>query len=64
MKKTVKIDLREKSSKDLQKHIKDKSKELLELKVKHNLGKVKDTSVFTKLKSEIAYCLSLVTSAK
>jgi|GEM_PF-4710313 len=64
MKKTVKIDLQDKSALDLQKHLNDKRKELLETKVKHHMGQIKDTSVFNKIRSEVTYCLELLTKAK
>ncbi len=54
MKKSVKIDLASKSSKDLVKMLADLHKELVETKVKHHLGQIKDTSVFHKHHRKIA----------
>lgn len=54
MKKSVKIDLTSKSSLDLQKRLVSLEQEIVESKVKHHLGQIKDTSIFTKHRSEIA----------
>lgn len=54
MKKSVKIDLAAKSSSDLEKRLVELQKELVETKVKHHLGQIKDTSVFQKRREEFA----------
>lgn len=64
MKKTAKIALREKSEKDLQKHVESLKSQLLETKVKHHMGQQKDTSFFKKVKSELAFVLTLLANKK
>ena len=54
MKKTDKIAYRQKSSEELQKSLHDLRIKLVELKAKLYSGNQKDTSVFKKVKHEIA----------
>ncbi|MFA5827874.1 MAG: 50S ribosomal protein L29 [Candidatus Shapirobacteria bacterium] len=54
MKKTDKIAYRQKSSEELQKTLSDLRNKIVELKAKFYSGNQKDTSVFKKVKYEIA----------
>lgn len=54
MKKTDKIAYRQKSPVELKKELTNLGKQLIELKAKHHTGKQKDTSVFKKIKYQIA----------
>ncbi len=64
MKKTAKIALREKSSKDLLSHLSKLKADLQDAKLKHHLGQVKDTSVFAKLKAEISLAFAELAKSK
>ncbi len=58
MKKTDKITIRQKSKEELLKHLQDLNKKLVEAKSKLLTGNQKDTSVFKKIKYEIALILT------
>jgi ribosomal protein L29 len=60
MKKTDKISYRQKSVEELQKLLADLKKQYVETKAKHASGNQKDTSVFQKIKYEIAYISTLL----
>jgi ribosomal protein L29 len=60
MKKSDKIALTSKSVGDLPKLLADKKKAFFEAKAKQFLGSLKDTSVFKKLRFEIALLSSLI----
>jgi ribosomal protein L29 len=60
MKKSDKIALNQKSATELSKILADKKKELFEAKAKQFLGSLKDTSVFKKIRFEIALVSSLI----
>jgi len=64
MKKTDKIAYSQKSIEELQKMLLDLKKKLVETKSKQYLGNQKDTSVFKKIKSEIALILTLINKPK
>lgn len=64
MKKTDKISYREKSVEELNKLLFDLKKKLVETNSKHAAGNQKDTSVFEKIKYEIAYISTLLTEKK
>ncbi len=61
MKKTDKISYRQKSSEELTKNLSDLRNKLVETKAKLASGTQKDTSVFEKIKYEIAYISTLLT---
>ena len=54
MKKTDKIAYRQKTSQELIKNLSDLRKSLVEARAKYTTGNQKDTSVFKKIKYEIA----------
>lgn len=54
MKKTDKISYRQKSDSELTKLLADLRRQLVEKKIDLHTGKLKDTSVFKKIKQEIA----------
>jgi len=60
MKKTDKIAYKQKSSEELQNTLSDLRKKLVELKAKFYSGNQKDTSVFKKVKYEIALILTIL----
>ena len=60
MKKTDKIAYSEKSLSELQKARAEASKKLVENRAKLITGNLKDTSVFKKIKYEIAYISTLI----
>jgi ribosomal protein L29 len=60
MKKTDKISYRQKSEVELLKLLTDLKKKLVETKAKHLSGNQKDTSVFRKIKHEIAFILTIL----
>ena len=60
MKKTDKIAYKQKSKEELQKLLIDLKKKFIETKSKQYLGNQKDTSVFKKIKSEIALISTLL----
>lgn len=60
MKKTDKISYRQKTAVELQKTLLDLKKKLVETKAKHLTGNQKDTSVFRKIKYEIAFISTLL----
>ena len=60
MKKTDKISYRQKSEVELQNLLADLKKKLVETKTKHLTGNQKDTSVFRKIKHEIAFILTIL----
>ncbi len=60
MKKTDKISYRQKSIEDLNKIVFDAQKKLVETKAKLATGNLKDTSVFKKIKYEIALVSKLI----
>lgn len=60
MKKTDKISIRQKSSLELEKMLFDAKKKVVEFKAKLATGNLKDTSVFKKIKYEIAYISTLL----
>ena len=60
MKKTDKINYREKSIDELQKLLIEASKKIVENKAKLATGGLKDTSVFKKLRYQIAYLSTLI----
>jgi ribosomal protein L29 len=64
MKKTDKISYRQKSQKELQKDLFDLKKSLIETKAKFATGNLTDTSVFTKIKRQIALVLTLLSQNK
>jgi ribosomal protein L29 len=64
MKKTDKISYREKSVEELSKLLFDLKKKFVETRAKHASGNQKDTSVFEKIKYEIAYISTLLTEKK
>ena len=64
MKKTDKISYRQKSQKELQKDLFDLKKNLVESKAKLATGNLSDTSVFTKIKRQIALILTLLSQNK
>jgi ribosomal protein L29 len=64
MKKTDKISYREKTAEELIKILGEKRKSLVETKVKLATGNQKDTSVFEKIKYEIAFISTLLTEKK
>jgi ribosomal protein L29 len=55
MKKTDKMSYRQKPKEELLKLLTDLKKKLVETKMKHLTGNQKDTSVFRKIKYEIAF---------
>ena len=61
MKKTDKISYRQKNPVELQKNLLDLKKQLVETKAKHLSGNQKDTSVFRKIKHEIAFISTILT---
>lgn len=60
MKKTDKIAYSEKSPTELQKLLAESGKKLVETHAKLITGNLKDTSVFKKIKYEIAYISTLI----
>ena len=60
MKKTDKISYKQKSTEELQKLLIDLKKQLVETRIKHLTGNQKDTSVFKKIKYEIALILTII----
>lgn len=64
MKKTDKISYRQKSPKELQKDLFDLKKSLIEAKAKLATGNLTDTSVFTKIKRQVALVLTLLSQNK
>lgn len=64
MKKTDKIAYSQKTVEELQKLLQDLRKKLIETRSKQYLGNQKDTSVFKKIKSEIALVLTLINKSK
>jgi ribosomal protein L29 len=60
MKKTDKISYRQKSPAELQKNLLDLRKNLIETNAKYATGNQKDTSVFKKIKSQIAFIKTLL----
>ncbi|MCX6726827.1 MAG: 50S ribosomal protein L29 [Candidatus Shapirobacteria bacterium] len=60
MKKTAKIAYSEKSLAELQKLLAESGKKLVETRTKLITGNLKDTSVFKKIKYEIAYISTLI----
>ena len=60
MKKTDKISYRQKSKEELLKNLSELRNKFVETKSKHAHGNQKDTSVFTKIKYEIAYIFTLL----
>ncbi len=55
MKKSDKINLRKKTPAELSKELLASQKELFELRVKHNLEPIKNTSLLKKLKTKISF---------
>ena len=64
MKKTDKISYRQKSKEELQKNLLDLRKKFIEAKAKQATGNQKDTSVFSKIKYEIALISTLIQEKK
>ena len=60
MKKTDKISYRQKSPAELVKLLAELKKKLVETKIKHLTGNQKDTSVFQKIKYEIAFISTIL----
>ncbi|MEK7527510.1 MAG: 50S ribosomal protein L29 [Patescibacteria group bacterium] len=60
MKKSDKIAMTSKSTTELQKILVEKNKQLFEAKAKQFLGSLKDTSIFKKIRFEIAFVSSLI----
>lgn len=60
MKKTDKMSYREKTITELKKALTEARKKIVENKSKFAVGNLKDTSVFKKLKYEIALILTLI----
>lgn len=60
MKKTDKIAYRQKSPVELKKELANLGKQLIELKAKHHTGNQKDTSVFKKVKYQIAFISTIL----
>ena len=64
MKKTDKISYRQKSIEELLKNLLDLRKKFIEAKAKAATGNQQDTSVFSKIKSEIALISTLIQEKK
>jgi ribosomal protein L29 len=64
MKKTDKISYRQKSIEELLKNLLDLRKKIIETKAKQATGNLKDTSVFSKTKYEIALISTLIQAKK
>ena len=64
MKKTDKISYRQKSSEELKKSLIDLRKSFVETKAKFATGNQSDTSVFKKIKKQIALILTLLNVTK
>ena len=64
MKKTDKIAYRQKSQEELEAALHDLKKKLVELKAKFYSGNQKDTSVFKKVKYEIALISTILNDKK
>jgi ribosomal protein L29 len=64
MKKTDKISYRQKSIEELLKNLLDLRKKIIETKAKQATGNLKDTSVFSKIKYEIALISTLIQEKK
>jgi len=64
MKKTDKISYRQKSPAELQKSLFDLRKELMETNAKFANGNQKDTSVFKKIRNQIALIKTLLSQTK
>jgi ribosomal protein L29 len=64
MKKTDKIGLSEKTASELLNLLATKRKEIVENKSKQFLGNLKDTSVFRKLRKEVAQISTYLTKQK
>jgi len=64
MKKTDKISYRQKSPVELNKNLLDLRKNLIEVHAKYATGNQKDTSVFKKIKSQIALIKTLLSQTK
>ena len=64
MKKTDKISYRQKSSEELLKNLLDLRKKFIEAKAKSATGNQKDTSVFKKIKYEIALVSTFIQEKK
>ena len=62
MKKTDKISYRQKSPEELKKNLVDLRKSLVEANAKYATGNQKDSSVFKKIKRQIALILTLLTN--
>jgi ribosomal protein L29 len=60
MKKTDKISYQQKSVAELTKSLTDTAKSLVELKIKHASGNQKDTSVFKKLRYQMALIKTII----
>jgi ribosomal protein L29 len=60
MKKTDKMSYRQKPVEELNKLLLDLKKKLVETKAKHLTGNQKDTSVFRKIKYEIAFISTIL----
>jgi len=62
MKKTDKIAYRQKTTSELIKNLSDLRKNLVEVQAKYSTGNQKDTSVFKKIKYEIALISTILAS--
>lgn len=60
MKKTDKIATTQKSEAELNQELKKLQKDLFESRVKHSMASTKDTSVFKKIKYQIAFIKTLL----
>lgn len=60
MKKTDKISYRQKTKEELTNLLSDLKKKLVETRIKHLTGNQKDTSVFRKIKYEIAFISTII----
>ncbi len=64
MKKTDKISYRQKNTEELFKNLLDLRKKIIEARAKQATGNLKDTSVFSKIKYEIALISTLIREKK
>lgn len=62
MKKTDKINYRQKTKEELHQELTNLSKQLVENRAKHRLGNLKDTSVFKKLKYKVSLVKTILST--
>jgi len=64
MKKTEKVNYQQKTVSELQVLLASAKKKMVESRIKHTGGQLKDSSIFKKIKYEIALILTLISQKK